>query len=294
MNLYENAATQAIATFFHREPLWKKEILFNFLLAPFNKKLENIKDVVTQNSLQGTIPDFTIKTAERDFHFEVKINNAALTAAERKAGSRDAFLVSNRYAYRSEIPLPDDMILFWEDLFEIIDKQGATNEFARLVLVREYMRDGEHTLSLTPHEVAMFYSPNTIAAVYTMSEKVLELCNQFLNSLDSNAYKIGKEQQDHLGIGYYFDGIHGKQRKFFIGISPAVPMEYSFSVALRLDEGYKNQSNNWYTDGEYAYFPLDREILARNTSEEELKKQFNEEAKRVLDGIESTLSQRKP
>ncbi len=204
MNLYENVATQAIATFFHREPLWKKEILFNFLLAPFDKKFENIKEVVTQNNLQATIPDFTIKTVDQDIHFEVKISDATLTSAEKQSGSLDAFLVRKHYAYLEEvkrIPIPENKILFWEDLFEIIDKQGATNEFARLVLVREYMRDGEHTLSLTPHEVAMFYSPNTIAAVYTMSEKVLELCNQFLNSLDSNAYKIGKEQQDQVGNG---------------------------------------------------------------------------------------------
>lgn len=290
MNLYENAATQAIATFFHREPLWKREILFNFLLAPFDLKLENIKDVVTQNSLQGTIPDFTIKTSNGDIHFEVKINDAALTPSERMEGTRHAFLVRENYAHRSEIP-EGTKTLYWENLFRCIDKQGATKEFARLVLVREYMRDGEHTLLFTPHEVAMFYSPDTIAAVYTMSEKVLNLCDQFLNSLDSNAYSTGARQQNKWGIGCYFNGILGRKREFFVGISPMVPKEYSFSVALKLDGKYKDKHEGYYTDDEWAYFPLDREILARNTSEEELKKQFNEEAKRVLDGIESTLSQ---
>ena len=293
MNLYENAATQAIATFFHREPLWKKEILFNFLLEPFGLKLENIKDVVTQNSLQGTIPDFTIKTSDRDIHFEVKINDATLTPSEREEATRDAFLVRANYAHLSELP-KKTKVLYWEDLFRRIDKQGATKEFARLVLVREYMRDGEHTLLFTPHEVAMIYSPDTIAAIYTMSEKVLELCDQFLGSLDSNAYTRGAQQQNQWGIGCYFNGIHGKKREFFVGISPMVPQKYSFSVALKLDRSCKDKLEDCYTDEEWAYFPLDREILARNTSEEELKKQFNEEAKRVLDGIESTLSQRKP
>ena len=290
MNLYENAATQAIATFFHREPLWKKEILFNFLLEPFGLKLENIKDVVTQNSLQGTIPDFTIKTSNRDIHFEVKINDTTLTPSEREEATRDAFLVRENYAHLSEIP-KGTKILYWENLFRCIDKQGATKEFARLVLVREYMRDGEHTHLLSPHEVAMFYSPDTIAAVYTMSEKVLDLCDQFLNTLNPNAYSRGAQQQNQWGIGCYFNGILGRKREFFVGISPRVPKEYSFSVALKLDGRCKNKYEDWYTDGEWAYFPLDREILARNHSEEELKKQFNEEVKKVLDGIESTLSQ---
>ena len=293
MNLYENAATQAIATFFHREPLWKKEILFNFLLQPFGLKLENIKDVVTQNSLQGTIPDFTIKTSSGDIHFEVKINDAILTTSERKEGTRHAFLVRKDYAHLSDIP-PGIKILYWEDLFRCIDKQGATKEFARLALVREYMHDGDHTLLLTPHEVAMFYSADTIAAVYTMSEKLIKICENFLNTLDSNAYESGRNQKNQWGIGYYFYGIRGGKREFFVGINPMIPKEYSFSVALKLAGSYKDKLENCYTDDEWAYFPLDREILARNTSEEDQQKQFNEEAKRVLDGIESTLSQQKP
>lgn len=59
-----------------------------------------------------------------------------------------------------------------------------------------------------------------------------------------------------------------------------IPKEYSFSVALKLAGSYKDKLENCYTDDEWAYFPLDREILARNTSEEEMQKQFNEEAKK--------------
>ena len=62
MTLYENVATEAIASFFYHEPLWKKEILFNFLLGPFDLKFYDIIDVSTQDNLKGTIPDFTIKT----------------------------------------------------------------------------------------------------------------------------------------------------------------------------------------------------------------------------------------
>ena len=285
MNLYENAATQAIASFFHREPLWKKEMLFNFLLAPFGLKLEDIKDVVTQNSLRGTIPDFTIKTSKRDFHFEVKINDVALTPSEREESTRDAFLVRKKYAHLSEIPKSAE-ILYWEDLFSCIDKQGATKEFSRLVLVREYMRDQEHTLLFTPYEVAMFYSPDTIAAVYTMSEKLLKLCRNFLDTLDSKAYESDGELQNQWGIGCYFNGIRGRKREFFVGISPMVPKEYSFSVALKLDESDKGKHEDWYTDAEWAYFPLDREILAKNTSEAELQASFNANVEEVLKSIQ--------
>ena len=288
MNLYENAATQAIATFFHREPLWKKEILFNFLLKPFGLKLENIKDVVTQNSLQGTIPDFTIQTTDNQkIHFEVKISDVNLTESETMPGTRDAFLVRKHYRFLKDIPAAEDHILFWEDLFEIIDKQGAANDFSRLALVREYMHDEEHTLLLTPHEVAMVYSPDTVAAVYTMSQKVMTLCKNFLDSPSASAvYAIDKPQQDELGIGYYFHEKHKKPRNFFVGLSPSVPNPYCFSIALQRNDNAPTPDKSWYTDDDWAYFPLDKEILAKDISETELQASFNANVEEVLKSIQ--------
>lgn len=284
MNLYENAATQAIASFFHHEPRWKKEILFGFLLKPFGMTLDNIKDVVTQNHLPGTIPDFTIQTTDNQkIHFEVKINDAVLTESEITPGTRDAFLVRKRYRFLEDIPAAKATILFWEDLFEIIDKQGAANEFSRLAVVREYMHDDEHTLLLTPHEVAMFYSPDTVFAVYTMSEKVLDLCKHFL---ETHSYTIGKRQQNQWGIGYHFEEADGRRRHFFVGITPTVPVPYVFSVALDLNTNGGAPNKCWYTDDEnWAYFQLDKELLAKNLSEEELQETFNKCVEEILSGI---------
>ena len=86
MNIYENVATQALTSFFYHEALWKKEILFNFLLQPFNLKVTDIKDVITQDNLKDTIPDFTIITSDGTrICYEVKINDADLTSSERKS-----------------------------------------------------------------------------------------------------------------------------------------------------------------------------------------------------------------
>lgn len=85
MNIHENVATQALTSFFYREALWKKEILFNFLLQPFDLKLADVKDVITQDNLKETIPDFTIVTnTGKRICYEVKINDAELTLSERK------------------------------------------------------------------------------------------------------------------------------------------------------------------------------------------------------------------
>lgn len=288
VNLYENAATQAIASFFHHEPRWKKEILFGFLLKPFGMTLDNIKDVVTQNHLPGTIPDFTIQTTDNQkIHFEVKISDANLTESEIVPGTRDAFLVRKRYRFLEDIPVAKDNILFWEDLFAIIDKHGAANDFSRLALVREYMHDEEHTLLLTPHEVAMMYSPDTVAAVYTMSQKIMRLCENFLDSPSASAaYAADKPQQDDLGIGYYFHEKHGKPRNFFVGFSASVPSPYCFSIALQLNDNAPTPGKNWYTDDEWAYFPLDREILAKDISETELQASFNANVEEVLKSIQ--------
>ncbi|MBP3709519.1 MAG: hypothetical protein J6I73_03820 [Treponema sp.] len=56
-------------------------------------------------------------------------------------------------------------------MFKNIDQKGTTNDFARLDLIREYMREDVNTLLLTPHEVAILYSPETIVAVYKNERK---------------------------------------------------------------------------------------------------------------------------
>ena len=134
----------------------------------------------------------------------------------------------------------------------------------------------------------MLYSPKTISAVYTMSDKILTLCKQCVDSLDPNFFAPGTQQQDGAGIGQYFSETTGQQRLFFVGISPTVRDEYSFSVAFRLDENCKGQCENWYIDGDYAFFPLDRELLAKKLSEAELQEQFNKNVENVIEQIRSS------
>lgn len=292
MNIYENAATEAIRSFFDNEPRWKNEILFNFLLEPFNLKLDDIKKIETQNYLKGTIPDFTVKTKNHgDLKFEVKINNVGLTSSEKGEKNRDAFLIRKNYIHIKDIR-PTCKILYWEDLFERIDKKGAMTEFARLALIREYMKEPENTLLLSQMEVAMLYSPDIIYSVYTMSNKILALCNNFLdsNSIKQKYKKREKdsEQKDENGVGYYFDTKDGKY-ELFIGLSPAVPQEYYFSIALSLDGKNENEIKKYkYTDGDYAFFSLDKEILAKYSSEKDLQEAFNKNAEDKLKEIFST------
>ena len=130
----------------------------------------------------------------------------------------------------------------------------------------------------------MFYSPDTIFAVYTMSEKVLDLCKHFLVA---QSYKIGERQQNPWGIGYHFEETDGRRRHFFVGITPTVPLPYVFSVALNLNTNDGTPNEGWYTDDEnWAYFQLDREILAKDLSEEVLQATFNKCVEDILAGIQ--------
>ncbi|MBR4245489.1 MAG: hypothetical protein IKQ13_00670 [Treponema sp.] len=139
MTIYENEATQAIVSIFKNDALWKKEILFNFLLKPFGVSYEYIVDVTCQDYLKETIPDFTVRTKDKDYRYEVKINDAPLTESEGDSDNRNAFLVPKKYYHMNDIPLDKNYILFWEVLFEEIDKKGATNDFGKLELTREYL-----------------------------------------------------------------------------------------------------------------------------------------------------------
>ena len=275
MNLYENLATQAITSFFYQEPMWKKEILYGFLIKPFGLQISDIIEVKTQDNLKDSIPDFTIITKNGEsIRFEVKINNSGLTTSELRKDTRDAYLIRKNYYFRNEIPIESEKILFWEDLFEVIDQKGATKDFERLCMIREYMHEYIHTLLLTPHEVAMLYSKDTIIAVYKMKEKVKKLCENFL---DANEFRFnkGNHQDDEYGIGYYFDEKDGKKRNFFIGLSPHEVEDKFFSVA-KLIEG---SNDSW------DYFKIDKEILAKCTTEEDLQEEFNRKAEEVIKNI---------
>lgn len=273
MNIYENLATQALTSFFYKEPLWKKELLYNFLVKPFKLQFSDIADVKTQDNLKGSIPDFTIETKKGErLRFEVKINDAKLTQAERNDSTRDAYLIRKNYCYLKDIPVSKDKILYWEDLFAIIDQQDATKDFSRFVLLREYMNEDIHTNLLTPHEVAMLYSKDTIIAVYRMKKKVKNLCNTFLDERKS-LYKNKKYQDNEFGIGYYFEEKKNKKRHFFIGFSPYE--EKYFSIAKRKNE----------TTGSWVFFELDKEILAKYDTDEQLQEAFNKNVESVLGNI---------
>ena len=281
MNIHENVATQAIATFFHQEPLWKKKILFDFLLKPFGLAYEDVQDVETQDNLKDTIPDFTIVLKDQKrIKFEVKINNTGLTESERNTHKRDAYLVRRNYSHEDEIPLKDDKILYWEDLFRKIEKIGAEKEFARLDMVREYIH--ADTLHLTPLEVAMLYSPETIKKVYSLSEKVLELCEGFLET-HKERYEYNKKQQNKYGTGCYFTDKRTKA-ELWIGMSPIVE-KYSFSAAIKLGTGNVKPKDDCHFEGDYAYFSLDKEILAKYEDDEKLQEAFNKNAESVLNEI---------
>lgn len=281
MNIHENVATQAIASFFYHEALWKKEILFNFLLEPYEEIFfEDIESVTVQDNLKSTIPDFTIITkANKRIRYEVKINNVGLTKSETDEKNRDVFLIRKDYSRINEIPEKCKK-LYWDDLFKIIDEKGATKDFAKLDLIREYINYS--SILLTPHEVAMLYSPETVTGVYSMSEKVLNLCKSFLDS-NSKLYKkcTPPPQQNENGIGYYFAETKEKKRNFFIGLSPTISdKKYSFSIALELEENMNYDST--LQEGGYAFLPLNKEILSKYDSDDELQEAFNKNVEEVI------------
>ena len=269
MNIYENLATQAITSFFYNEALWKKEIVFDFLLKPFNLQLSDIAEVKAQDNLKETVPDFTIVTKDaKTLRYEVKTNNSGLTISELEQNTRDAYLIRKNYYSLTEIPIPKDKILFWEDLFESIDKKGATKDFARFDLIREYMCEDIHTLLFTPHEVAMLYSPDTIIAVYEMKEKLLKICRKFLD-VNVTKYEYKKTPDDNeYGIGYYFKKKGELKYDLFIGLSPHAEKYYSIA--------------KYISDDTWDCFDLDKEILAKCNTEEELQQEFNKNVEDVM------------
>lgn len=291
MNIYENVATQAITSYFYKEPFWKKKIIFNFLLNPFGLHIEDIQDVITQDYLKETIPDFTIITHEKKrIRFEVKINDDPLTDSESDNNTRDAFLICKNYKYKDKIPIKN--LLFWEDLFEIIDKLEATKDFGRLDLVREYIKDSIHTLILNSYEAVMFFSPEGIKATYSMAEKITKLCLFFL---ESKNFSDIKTKNDIFQIGCFFSNWN-----YFIGLSPSIKKsDYLFSLSVAIPKGkidllhkiIEEQGGYIESDGKYywAYFPLNKEILIKYESEAEMKREFNKNADSVFYKIENII-----
>lgn len=143
MNLYENAATEAIVLLFKKGKLWQKELVFDFLLKPFGKCFSDIDNITSQDTMKGTIPDFTIELKNKaKIKYEVKINDVGLTDSEKRGKTRNAFLVKEGYAHLNEIrkEIRDSgHVLFWDQLFKLIDEKEATNEFEILDLVRHSM-----------------------------------------------------------------------------------------------------------------------------------------------------------
>lgn len=289
MKTYENDAIEAIVRFFDKEPVWKKEVLFNFLLEPFHLDLKDIKDVIPQDNQKGTISDFSIITNDdKKIRFEVKIKNTRLPDYETKKDARDAFLIRKNYPHMDKIP-GTAKILYWDDLYEKIDTMGAKEDFTRLDLVRDI--EFSHEVSLlprlclyfSPHEVAMLYSPKTVAAVYKMSVKVIELCKKFFDA-HKDLYEPIYALQGEGGIGYRFNDKKAKRDGCFMGLAPFVEDEdYCFAVAVDLGEYPDTMAD--YKYGGWAYFPLDKEILAADEPEVDVQERFNKNVEEVLGSI---------
>ena len=138
-----------------------------------------------------------------------------------------------------------------------------------------------HTLLLTPHEVAMFYTPETVKAVYTMSNKILSLCKSFLES-HSKDYDFKEQdnqiltnpQQDEQGIGQFFTEKKGEKREFFIGLDLLVP-EKAWSIGLNIAPNV------------YQNFELDKEILTKCNSDDKIQEEFNRNVEEVIKKIKT-------
>ncbi len=186
MNIYENAATQAIVLIFKSDALWKKEILFNFLLEPFGVSCEEIVDVTCQDSLKETIPDFTVKTNNKDYRYEVKIGDVPLTKSEKDSKNRDAFLIPKNYRYKNDIP-SGVKIRTWEDLFALIDYKGAKNEFDKLALTRDYLTNNSED---TYFKKDIDYLRDKIINHESLRAFYRETFNKFFNYAKANDAKI--------------------------------------------------------------------------------------------------------
>ncbi len=129
MTLYENVATSSLINMFEspQRSYYKTKVVYDFLLSKNDYKFEDIESVEEQKKGKETIPDFSITlTNSKKITFEVKINKAPLTNKEKEPGNRDVFLLPYNYPHKEEIEelSSSPKILYWEDLFDLLDKQN--------------------------------------------------------------------------------------------------------------------------------------------------------------------------
>lgn len=214
MNIYENLATEILVSIFKTSAYWKKEIVFNFLLKPFNKNIEDIKDVTSQETLKDTKPDFTIhlkdkiEKTKKEIHFEVKINNAELTNSEKKKNSRDAFLIMSDYINREYIPLNPEYILTWEDFFDEIDKKEAMPCFEELSLLRNCLFGTNKDLDmefLTQFLYSKDYVTTELKDIFTNLFNLIKKEEKTEPKETDNDCEISlKEGKNTISLGYKF------------------------------------------------------------------------------------------
>ena len=214
MNIYENLATEILVSIFKTSAYWKKEIVFNFLLKPFNKNIEDIKDVTSQETLKDTKPDFTIhlkdkiEKTKKEIHFEVKINNAELTTSEKKENSRDAFLIMSDYINRENIPLDTEYILTWEDFFDEIDKKEAMPCFEELSLLRNCLFGTNKDLDmefLTQFLYSKDYVTTELKDIFTNLFNLIKKEEETEPKETDNDCEISlKEGKNTISLGYKF------------------------------------------------------------------------------------------
>ena len=229
MTIYENLATETIVSIFKTSAYWKKEIVFNFLLRPFDKNIDDVSDVTSQETLKNTKPDFTIHLNDEKtkIHFEVKINNDGLTEYEKKEGTRDAFLVKSDYYYTEYITNKLIMpILTWEDFFDEIDKKEAMPHFEELRLLR-------NCLFGTNKNLDMEFLTQFLYSKESVKEELRGIFNELFNLIKKENVKL----EDDITSTYY--GLYLSQNNQSISLGYEFGDDYKvghFNVYLNEDK----------------------------------------------------------
>ncbi|GEM_PF-6637751 len=258
MTIYENTATLVLQNYLSpvgniEEAGWKGEVLFNFLIKPFNSEFSkddfpdhytrqpswcrypprddrfsygDVSEVLTQEQLTGTVPDLTIRLKNgRSIRYEIKINDAELTGSESTENTRDAFLILKKYRYEKQIP-ESAKKLYWEDLFREISEHGGLRSFEALDIVRRHLGIREQTLTLSRMEVAKMYKRNDVIAVFDMirklecvlSEKICPGIEKKLQSKLKEHKIISKThtfiKNESSGIDFY--ALDGAERELYL------------------------------------------------------------------------------
>ena len=245
MTIYENTATLVLQNYLSpvgniEEAGWKGEVLFNFLIKPFNSEFSiddfpdhytrqpswcrypprkdrfsygDVSEVLTQEQLTGTVPDLTIRLKNgRSIRYEIKINDAELTDPESTENTRDAFLILKKYRYEKQIPKKAKK-LYWEDLFREISEHGGLRSFEALDIVRRHLGIREQTLTLSRIEVAKMYKRNDVIAVFDMIRKLEcvlseKICPGIEKKLQSKFKEHKIRSETYTFIKYESSGIY--------------------------------------------------------------------------------------